>query len=619
MTTRKWPSFLLMAIAVLCFSSCQDWGQMDPPAGNQVYPKLEQIATYTFDEEPDPTLIQTFAHPKGELPTLEADEELGSTVLHLNGGYARIFNPLNNVKVQNGVSMTFFVKQTIQTDEETGKEADQDLEGAIISFQNSNGAQRMFMTANGWLRYEGVDGTYENNNPATTKTGMMSAGEWHYVAISVTNNGYFVYVDGMKKVEQHIADFDCSKIVQFMASVPHIYLGYGSDTQTKDLLIDDLKIYRNTITNKEWADPRVEVEEGSIWMENIFGATDFSTGFWSAFSPYLSADGDFLMHYEFTNYTKGTNNWENWVLVITNGGVRGEADYAEHLVLRADAFGWAGYYDAANMTHDYNWDTFAADMQGAKVVVEVKRKGTRIDMTAITTTQTGTTYTYTYTIPNAPTGTIGTFFTLEAAYLEFDVENTTLSSIHTVNDREVIHNVVYPFSTTGNRYQEGTKTTGNMNFSDGFWSVFTDFVAATETNAAINFRFYNHTKAVNNWENWVLVVTNGKDRDEEGYAEHFVLRADAFGWGSLYVGENITHTYNWDTFTTDINGALIDLTIKREGSYILMDAVTTTATGGTLNYTYYIDNLPSGPIGAFFTLEAACIDMLSIAKIPFNE
>ncbi|MBS6237236.1 MAG: hypothetical protein KH897_02410 [Bacteroides sp.] len=232
---------------------------MDPIPGHQVLPKLEQVANLTFDDEKlNPEEIQTFAYPDGDIPSLFTDETLGQ-VLQLEGGYARIFNPLNKVTVQNGVSLTFWMKQAAPESVEEGETPEeQDLTGAIFSFENGNATQRMFFTANGWLNYTGVDGSYEDNNPASVKTGLITAGEWHYVAVAITNNGYFVYVDGLKKIEKTITDFDCSKIVQFMASVPYIYIGYGSDSKTKEMLIDDFKIYRNTITSKEIALPKKE-------------------------------------------------------------------------------------------------------------------------------------------------------------------------------------------------------------------------------------------------------------------------------------------------------------------------------------------------------------------------
>ena len=38
-------------LIVLSMGSCQDWGQTDPPAGNQVYPNVDLVANLTFYEE----------------------------------------------------------------------------------------------------------------------------------------------------------------------------------------------------------------------------------------------------------------------------------------------------------------------------------------------------------------------------------------------------------------------------------------------------------------------------------------------------------------------------------------------------------------------------------------
>ena len=259
MKARKWPSLIIAAFTILSLGSCEDWGQMDPPAGSDVYPKLEQVLNLKFDgDRVNSEEIQTFAYSGGDVPSLVTDEKMGQ-VLCLDNGYARIFNPYNKVKVQNAVSLVFYVKQAgtaEMTDEDEIAAYTQDLTGALFSFENQNGTQRMFITANGWLSYEGEDGRYEANNPNSANTGLLTPDVWHYVALSVTNTGYFVYVDGKKRIEQNVTDFDFSKIVQFMASVPYIYMGYGSDTQTKKFYLDDVKFYRNTITSKEWTDPR---------------------------------------------------------------------------------------------------------------------------------------------------------------------------------------------------------------------------------------------------------------------------------------------------------------------------------------------------------------------------
>ena len=54
MKTRKWPLLLMAILTVLSMSSCQDWGEADPPAGNQKLPakpdtSAKLIAEFTFN------------------------------------------------------------------------------------------------------------------------------------------------------------------------------------------------------------------------------------------------------------------------------------------------------------------------------------------------------------------------------------------------------------------------------------------------------------------------------------------------------------------------------------------------------------------------------------------
>ena len=119
MKTRKWPVPILAAFTVLSFWACEDWGQMDPPAGNQKNPKLEQVAKITFeDKDFDPQSLNYYAYEGGDIAEIE-DDNVHGKALHLPDGYARMFNPLNSVEVQNGVSLTFWVKQALRIDEET--------------------------------------------------------------------------------------------------------------------------------------------------------------------------------------------------------------------------------------------------------------------------------------------------------------------------------------------------------------------------------------------------------------------------------------------------------------------------------------------------------------------
>lgn len=275
MKTKKWKSALVALAVMATISSCHDWGEMDPPAAGDIYPTLENVAEYTFsDEELDPMVFKTGSYTGFDIPELYADAEKGQ-VLYLNNGYVTMANPMARVKCQNAVSMTFWMRQgaAAAAEGDEAAQADggdaaevqepQDLTGALISFTNDNETGRLFFTANGWLSYSGVDGEWEDNNPAQYETGYIKPGEWQYVALIVRNDGYALYVDGQQKVNKTVTNFDCSKMVQFMNNVSTMQIGRGSDTDTAPWMIDDLKMYRNQITDKEIARPKLTGGGGS--------------------------------------------------------------------------------------------------------------------------------------------------------------------------------------------------------------------------------------------------------------------------------------------------------------------------------------------------------------------
>lgn len=250
MKTRKWPSFFMAAIiAVLCLESCQDWGEMDPPSGNQVYPRLELKSEYKYEEALDPEQVMLVAYDGGNIPKTAKDEFKGK-VLQLDGGYARYTNPLYGVKLQAGASISMWIK--------TAKD---NLNGAIFAFCNEDNSKRLFFTPNAWLRYESAGGSFEVNNPSGTPTEAFTPDEWHYLAMSVKNDGYTIYIDGELKfslqAKEGDGSFDFSQIVQSFAELSFLYLGYGSGVEPEKMWVDDVKIYRNLITSKETAVPAV--------------------------------------------------------------------------------------------------------------------------------------------------------------------------------------------------------------------------------------------------------------------------------------------------------------------------------------------------------------------------
>ena len=258
MKTRKWSALFVAAMTALCMGSCSDdWGKMDPRAGNQVFPKLEKLNTFNFDDELDPTVIQTFAYDGGEVAGIGVDEEYG-TVLHMNGGYARVANPATAVKIQKAVGLTFWMKQPAE-----------DLEGALFSFQNEDGTSKLSFSADGQLNFTSPAGSYDANGMSD----ILPAGAWHFVGVSIGNEEYVVTVDGEEKIREAYSPAARAEegeatigdaILEFAATAPYLYLGYGNATQTQELKLDDITAYRNEITTKEVKVPNKTVGPATL-------------------------------------------------------------------------------------------------------------------------------------------------------------------------------------------------------------------------------------------------------------------------------------------------------------------------------------------------------------------
>ena len=105
MKSKLWLSFLATLFGIV---SCQEWGEMDPPAGNQVFPKLELKGDFKFEAELSEDVVLE-AYEGGQSPRVVTDEFKGK-VMQLSGGYARFNSALSNVKLQTGASLTMWVK-----------------------------------------------------------------------------------------------------------------------------------------------------------------------------------------------------------------------------------------------------------------------------------------------------------------------------------------------------------------------------------------------------------------------------------------------------------------------------------------------------------------------------
>ncbi|HKJ42699.1 MAG TPA: hypothetical protein VKA27_11435 [Sunxiuqinia sp.] len=99
------------------------------------------------------------------------------------------------------------------------------------------------------------------------------------------------------------------------------------------------------------------------------GAADFSTAWWTEFSddyPVASGSSKTLTMYCYSD------NLENWHSPCT---ILRKADSTEYAVVRMDSYGWGDGYGTATLTNDWNFDVFAPNISGSKVVITVTNNG----------------------------------------------------------------------------------------------------------------------------------------------------------------------------------------------------------------------------------------------------
>ncbi len=225
------------------------------------------------------------------------------------------------------------------------------------------------------------------------------------------------------------------------------------------------------------------------------GASDNSTPFWGAHSENVKVEpGETFVSY-FTNYTCGASNWNNFCVVLVR------EDNSEYAVVRADNYGWgAGYEGNAGLVTSggqQDWGAWLAAMDGAKVTTYITNNGDgTADVKAVMLGNDGVTYNQEYLGINTIDPDNFYFrYTVDGSHIEFD-------------------NVV-----------------GAEDNTTGFWGAHSEnqLVPAGKT---VSTQFINYTCGASNWNNFCVVLV----RDDN--SEYAVVRADNYGWGAGYEGND---------------------------------------------------------------------------------
>lgn len=176
-----------------------------------------------------------------------------------------------------------------------------------------------------------------------------------------------------------------------------------------------------------------------------------------------------------------------------------------------------------------------------------------------------------------------------------------------------------------------TTLVGLEDNSAAWWAYFSDYFSIP-TNKLLHLEFVNHGTGTNNWNNWNLAIVNTPDRDADSYAEYFVLRSDAYGWGGAMADEGysfdlsaITNDYPdtdgdgdvWNDFRTTMQGAYVTMDIDHSSTgYVYVTATAVGTNGTTITETYQQSVSATADIVAFLICDGSYFEMKNAYLIP---
>ena len=177
-----------------------------------------------------------------------------------------------------------------------------------------------------------------------------------------------------------------------------------------------------TITTENGRTATVEVNVAESAVKAVtptpvsLGAEDCSTAWWTEFTKDMKIPAGETFEFNFTNYSSGVNNWNNYVVILR------KADLAEYAVVRSDNYGWGnGYAACTPIGTQGDWATWLATMNGAKVKLFVTNcnNGTA-DIQAIVTGTDGSVTVQNYLgINTIDPSDLNVAFTVDSSHLKF--------------------------------------------------------------------------------------------------------------------------------------------------------------------------------------------------------
>ena len=269
--------------------------------------------------------------------------------------------------------------------------------------------------------------TFKGENAATpivanAKFNVVAGIKTITVTQAPTRTNYYYYNSAAVDGVNHTLAFDPTGMVV-----------YATYVEGEPGVIDNSKLtfsripatagkHEVTITTENGRTATVEVNVAESAVKAVtptpvsLGAEDCSTAWWTEFTKDMKIPAGETFEFNFTNYSSGAGNWNNYVLILR------KADLAEYAVVRADNYGWGnGYAACTPIGTQGDWATWLATMNGAKVKMFVTNcnNGTA-DVQAIVTGNDGSVTVQNYLgINTIDPSDLNVAFTVDSSHLKF--------------------------------------------------------------------------------------------------------------------------------------------------------------------------------------------------------
>lgn len=270
--------------------------------------------------------------------------------------------------------------------------------------------------------------TFKGENAATpivanAKFNVVAGIKTITVTQAPTRTNYYYYNSAAVDGVNHTLAFDPTGMVV-----------YATYVEGEPGVIDNSKLtfsripatagkHEVTITTENGRTATVEVNVAESAVKAVtptpvsLGAEDCSTAWWTEFTKDMKIPAGETFEFNFTNYSSGVNNWNNYVVILR------KADLAEYAVVRSDNYGWGnGYAACTPIGTQGDWATWLATMNGAKVKLFVTNcnNGTA-DIQAIVTGTDGSVTTQSYLgINTIDPSDLNVAFTVDSSHLKFN-------------------------------------------------------------------------------------------------------------------------------------------------------------------------------------------------------